>query len=58
MRFSLLDVLTKSSSLLLNMLDNDMTFFCNSLPRPNTYFNICFQNIVIIYSFLSDRTST
>ena len=54
MTFLLLELSTKLSSLLLNILDNGTTFFYNSSSCPNTYFNTCFYSIMRIFSFYID----
>lgn len=51
--FSLSELLIKSLSLLLNMLNNSMTFSCNSLPCLNVCFNTRFCSMRKICSFLS-----
>lgn len=55
MTFLLSELSTRSSSLLLNILDNSTIFSCNSSPHPNVCFNIHSWSIVRIFSFLSAR---
>ena len=55
MIFSSLELSSWSLILLLNSLDNGMTFSCNSLFLLNAYFNIYFRNLMRIFLILSSH---
>lgn len=52
MKFFLLKILIRLSSLLLDILNNSITSFCKFLFYLNIYFNIYFENIIKIFLFL------